>query len=38
MLDIYSSKQHPERIKNNDKKIAEKLDYSEIEFPVNKKN
>ena len=27
-------KKHPERIKKTDKKIAEKLDYNGIEFPV----
>ena len=32
------SKEHPERIKKTDKKIAEKLDYDGIEFPVQKKD
>ena len=27
-------KEHPEIIKKTDKKVAEKLDYDEIEFPV----
>ena len=27
-------KQHPERIKKTDKKIAEELNYDEIEFPI----
>ena len=30
-------KKHPERIKKTDKKIAEKLGYVGIEFPVHKK-
>ena len=30
-------KEHPERILKNDKKIAEKLDFDEIEFPCKKK-
>ena len=34
----YSSKEHLERIKNNDKKIAEKLDYDEIKFPIKEKD
>ena len=34
---INPSKEHPERIKKTDKKIAEKLDYDEIEFPVQEK-
>ena len=34
---INPSNEHPERIKTTDKKIAEKLDYDEIEFPVKKK-
>ena len=33
-----SSKEHPGIIKNVDKKIAEKLDYSGIEFPVKEKD
>ena len=35
---VNPSKEHPERIKKADKKIAEKLDYNEIEFPVQEKN
>ena len=35
---INSSKEHPERIKKTDKKIAEKLDYDGIEFPVQEKD
>ena len=35
---INPSKEHPERIKKNDKKIAEELDYDEIEFPVQEKD
>ena len=35
---INLSKEHPERIKKTDKKIAEKLDYDEIEFPVQEKD
>ena len=31
-------KEHPERIKKTDKKIAEELDYDEIEFPVQEKD
>ena len=34
---INPSKEHPERIKKTDKKIAEKLDYDRIEFPVQEK-
>ena len=34
---INPSKEHPERIKKTDKKIAEKLDYDGIEFPVQEK-
>ena len=34
---INPSKEHPERIKKTDKKIAEKLDYNGIEFPVQEK-
>ena len=30
-------KEHPERIKKTDKKIAEKLDYDEIESPAREK-
>ena len=30
--------EHPERIKKADKKIAEKLDYNGIEFPVEEKD
>ena len=32
------SKDHPQRIKKTDKKIAEKLDYDGIEFPVQEKD
>ena len=32
------SKEHPERIKKTDKKVAEKLDYDGIEFPVQEKD
>ena len=35
---INPSKEHPERIKKTDKKIAEKLDYDRIEFPVQEKD
>ena len=35
---INPSKKHPERIKKTDQKIAEKLDYNEIEFPVREKD
>ena len=35
---INLSKGHPERIKKTDKKIAEKLDYDGIEFPVREKD
>ena len=35
---INPSKEHPERILKNDKKIAEKLDYDGIEFPVQEKD
>ena len=35
---INPSKEYPERIKKNDKKTAEKLDYDGIEFPVQEKN
>ena len=35
---INRSKEHPERIKQTDKKIAEKLDYDEIEFSVQEKD
>ena len=31
-------KEHPERIKKTDEKIAEKLDYDGIEFPVQEKD
>ena len=31
-------KKHPERIKKNRQKFAEKLDYDEIEFPVQEKD
>ena len=35
---INPSKEHPERILKNDKKIAEKLDYDGTEFPVQEKD
>ena len=35
---INPSEEHPERIKKTDKKIAEKLDYDGIEFPVQEKD
>ena len=35
---INPSKEHPERIFKNDKKIAEKLNYDGIEFPVQEKD
>ena len=35
---INPSKEHPERILKNDKKIAEKLDYDGIDFPVQEKD
>ena len=35
---INSSKEHRERIKQTDKKIAEKLNYDRIEFPVQEKD
>ena len=35
---INPSKEHPERILKIDKKIAEKLNYNEIEFPVQGKH
>ena len=35
---INSSKEHQERIKKTDKKIAEKLDYDGIEFPAQEKD
>ena len=35
---INLSKEHPERILKTDKKIAEKIDYDEIEFPVQEKD
>ena len=35
---INPSKEHSERIKKTDKKIAEKLDYDGIEFPVQEKD
>ena len=34
MRHINPTKKHPERIIKTDKKIEEKLDYDEIEFPV----
>ena len=38
MLDINPSKEHPERIKNTDKKLYEKVDYDGTEFPVQEKD
>ena len=35
---INPSKENPERIKRNVNKIAEKLDYDEIEFPAQEKD
>ena len=35
---INPSKEHPERIKKTDKRIAEKLDYDRIEFTVEEKD
>ena len=35
---INPSKEHPKRIRKIDKKIAEKLDYDGIEFPVQEKD
>ena len=35
---INSLKEHPERIKITNKKVAEKLDYDKIEFPVQEKD
>ena len=35
---INPSKEHPERILKNDKKIAEELNYDEIEFPIHEKD
>ena len=35
---INPSKEHPERIRKIDKKIAEKLNYDGIEFPVQEKD
>ena len=35
---INFSNKHPERIKKTDKKIAEELNYDEIEFPVQEKD
>ena len=35
---INPSKEHSERIKRNVNKIAEKLDYDEIEFPAQEKD
>ena len=34
---IYPLKDHPGRIKKTNKKIAEKLDYDGIEFPVRER-
>ena len=35
---INPSNEHPERILKTNKKIAEKVDYNEIEFPVQEKD
>ena len=35
---INPSKEHPERMKKTDKKVAEKRDYDGIEFPVQEKD
>ena len=35
---VNPTKEHRARIKNTDKKIAEKLDYDRIEFPVQEKD
>ena len=35
---INLSNKHPERILKNDKKIAEELNYDEIEFPIHEKD
>ena len=35
---IDPSKEHPEWIKKTDKKVAEKLNYDEIEFPLQEKD
>ena len=37
-MHINPSKEHLERIKKTNKKIAEKLDYDGIEFPVQEKD
>ena len=37
MLDINPLKEHPERIKKIDRKIACNLNYDKIEFPVEEK-
>ena len=37
-MHINPSKQHPERIKKTNKKVAEKLDYDRIELPVQEKD
>ena len=40
MLDILTNllNKHPERIKKNDKKIAEELNYDGTEFPIHEKD
>ena len=38
VIHINPLKKHPERIKKSDKKIAEELDYNEIEFPIHEKD
>ena len=37
-VNVNPSNKYPERIKKTDKKIAEELDYDEIEFPVKEKD
>ena len=35
---VNPTNKHPERVKKEDKKMIEKLDYSGIEFPISKKD
>ena len=37
-MHVNLSKEHPQRIKKNDKKTAEKLNYNGVEFPVKEKD
>ena len=37
-MHINPSKEHPGKIKKVDKKIAEKIDYNGIKFPVKEKD